>query len=941
MERLSWPRTSGAAGFGRCLLVAAALVAALASAPVALAEGLSVGSAQRDALAAPAPAPARQATRLDYLAVEPGLRIALAAPAAGRLVPPPAAGKPPRIGFHRALPARFRGELAGRLVWTELADGAVVGALTVASPGAVAVRLALLAQLPAQAEIRFFNPAESGRRFRVVTAGDFHVLPDGESEPLWSPVVQGEAIGIEVTLPSRAARAGFSLRLDKVSHQTVQAPRTAFQGAQCPGQVDVQCRVGSVPVGVPDSVARIRFEGTDGPTYCSATLLNNQLEDYSPYLLTANHCVSTPAAARSIEATWFFERPGCGSAEPAERGVQGPVYAQLLATSADQDSTLLRLDPRGVPIGVWHSGWDAGQLAHPTAVYGIHHPRGDYKKYSAGVTIRNVPVELDGADSVTVNAIEVQWHDGLTEQGSSGSGLFTGAHLVGVLSARSEGCGGLDAYYGNFADFYPKACPWLTPNEVCAGRHIPLFLAASSSVRHGFARIINRSDWAGEVQITAIDDAGARFGPITVALGAARTIHFNSNDLERGNPAKGIARGVGTGQGDWRLELKSDLNIEALAYVRTSDGFVTTMHDVAPATATATGHAYQVPFFNPGSNMSQVSKLRLVNPGDRTANVLIRGRDDRGFQPGPVRLALPAGTARTVTARQLERGEGLSGAFGDRVGKWSLTVESDAPIDVMNLLDVPTGNLANLSSIDTSLVSEELAILPLFLPAGNPERHGFVRVSNHTGAQGTVTIHAIDERGRAFGPVELTLTPRQTAHFNSTDLERGNPDKGLVGRVGNGTGNWMLALTTDLDAVQAIAYVRTADGFVTSMDAVVRDADGRHTVPLFNPGSNRDQRSSLRLINLGVADASVTITAIDDTGRPAPSGDVRLTLGEDESRTLTAQALESGAGDLTGRLGDGTGKWRLTVRADQPLAVMSLLLSPTGNLANLSTTTAP
>ena len=487
----------------------------------------------------------------------------------------------------------------------------------------------------------------------------------------------------------------------------------------------------------------------------------------------------------------------------------------------------------------------------------------------------------------------------------------------------------------------PKVCPWLTPNEVCAGRHIPLFLAASNSVRHGFARIINRSDWAGEVRITAIDDAGARFGPLTLELDAGQTLHFNSDDLEFGNSAKGLSRGVGTGQGDWRLELKSDLNIEALAYVRTADGFVTTMHDVAPAVATTADHAYSVPFFNPASNTRQVSKLRLVNPSDRTAAVLIRGRDDRGFQPSPVRLALPAGTARTVTARQLERGEGLNGAFGDRVGKWSLTVESDAPIEVMNLLDVPTGNLANLSSIDTSLVSDELAILPLFLPAGNSQRQGFVRVSNLTGAQGSVAIRAIDDRGRVFGPVEITLAPRQTTHFNSTDLERGNPDKGLVEGVGNGMGNWALALTTDLAAVQALGYVRTADGFVTGMDDVVRRTNGRYAVPIFNPGSNRDQQSSLRLINLGDADAAVTIAAIDDAGRPAPGGDVRLTLGEDESRTVTARELESGAAGITGRLGDGTGKWRLTVRADQPLGVMSLLLSPTGNLTNLSTTTAP
>ena len=934
MKRLRCRRATGA-GHGHWV-VAAALSAVLAICPVALADGRSVGGAKREALAAPVPNIARQATRLDYLVVEPGLRIALTRPEAERLAPPAAAGRPPRIGFHRVLPARYQGELAGRLNWTDLADGSMVGSLTVASPGAVAVRLALLAQLPAQAEIRFFRPDAPASRFRVVTAKDFHVLPDGELEPLWSPVVAGDAIGVEVTLPSLAARAGFSLRLDKVSHRTAQAPQITSQGAQCAGQVDVQCRIGQFPAEHQHAVVRIEFEEDGGGSFCSATLLNNKREDYAPYLLTANHCVSTPVVARSIVATWFYERPACGSTEPAERGFTSPDHTWLLATSQAQDATLLRHGTSlNVPRGAIYSGWDARPLEHRTAVYGIHHPQGDYKKYSAGWTTRNISLPDD-----IVDGIEVEWHDGVTEGGSSGSGLFDGAELVGVLSGGPEDCSDLD-WYGNFSDFYPKACPWLTPDDVCAGRHIPLFLAASNSVRHGFARIINRSDWAGEIRITAIDDAGARFGPLTLELDAGQTLHFNSDDLEFGNSAKGLPRGVGTGQGDWRLELKSDLNIEALAYVRTADGFVTTMHDVAPAVATTADHAYSVPFFNPASNTRQVSKLRLVNPGDRTAAVLIRGRDDRGFQPGPVRLTLPAGTARTVTSRQLERGEGLSGAFGDRVGKWSLTVESDAPIEVMNLLDVPTGNLANLSSIDTSLVSEELAILPLFLPAGNSQRQGFVRVSNLTGAQGSVAIRAIDEQGRVFGPVELTLAPRQTTHFNSTDLERGNPDKGLVDGVGNGTGNWALALTTDLAAVQALGYVRTADGFVTGMDDVVRDANGRYAVPIFNPGSNRDQQSSLRLINLGDADAAVTIAAIDDAGRPAPGGDVRLTLGEDESRTITARELESGAAGITGRFGDGTGKWRLTVRADQPLGVMSLLLSPTGNLTNLSTTTAP
>ena len=930
---LRMPKISAPAPKRRRL--ATLLVAALAVCPMALADQRVLGGAMREAAAsALAPAAAHLPTRLDYSAVEPGMRIALTPPEAERLASPPTLGGPLRIGFHRALPVRFQGELAGRLAWTDLPDGGVVGSLTVASPDAAAIRLALSARLPHQGEIRFFKPDEPARSFPVTTARDFHTKPDGELEPLWSPVVAGDAIGLEVTLPSRTALAAFSLRLDKVSHRTARHPKPRpNQVAQCPGQVDVQCRVGSFPAGVQDAVVKIVVEGGGWATRCSATLLNNRLQDHIPYLLTANHCISTPEVARTIVATWFYEHPVCGSNAADERGGYTTGSSQLLATSADQDATLLRLLDHPVPHGARYSGWSPIPLTHPTEVYGIHHPQGDYKKYSAGATTRNISF-LGGS----VNDIEVVWHDGLTEPGSSGSGLFAGEHLVGVLSGGPEECGNSD-WYGNFSDFYPKACPWLSPDAACVGRNIPLFLSASNPVRQGFARIVNRSDWAGEVRITAIDDVGARFGPVTLELGAGRTVHFNSDDLERGNSAKGLARGVGAGQGDWRLQLKSDLNIEALAYVRTADGFVTTMHDVAPAFATAAGYAYLAPFFNPGSNTRQVSKLRLVNPSAGTATVLIQGRDDSGFTPPAVRLSLPAGTARTVTARQLERGEGLSGGLGDGDGKWQLTLESDVAIQVMNLLEAPTGNLANLSSFDISsvLTQGEILLLPLFLPATSPQRQGFARVSNLTRYQGTVTIHALDDRGREFGPVELTLAPWQTTHFNSTDLERGNPDKGLVGRVGNGAGDWVLALTTNLESVRALAYVRTADGFVTSMDDMVRYADGKYAVPIFNPGSNRDQQSSLRLINLGDGDAALTITAIDDAGRAG--GDVRLTLGE--ARTLTARELELGGGDITGRLGDGAGKWRLTVRADQPLGVMSLLLSPTGNLANLSTGTAP
>ena len=136
--------------------------------------------------------------------------------------------------------------------------------------------------------------------------------------------------------------------------------------------------------------------------------------------------------------------------------------------------------------------------------------------------------------------------------------------------------------------------------------------ASGDDRRQGFVRVVNHTSEAGEVTIDAFDDAGTAADPITVSLGTNETARFNSDDLEMGNAAKGLSAGVGTGEGDWRLRLTSPLEIEVLAYIRTDDGFLTSMHDLMPASRAGR----RAPFFNPGSNENQVSMPRLVNDHD-------------------------------------------------------------------------------------------------------------------------------------------------------------------------------------------------------------------------------------------------------------------------------------------------------------------------------------
>ena len=481
------------------------------------------------------------------------------------------------------------------------------------------------------------------------------------------------------------------------------------------------------------------------------------------------------------------------------------------------------------------------------------------------------------------------------------------------------------------------------PESTAIGRApgVPLLVAASDPRRQGLVRLVNHSDTAGTVRIDAWDDAGGRHGPVTLRIGANESAHFTSRDLERGNAAAGIQGALGSpGRGHWRLALTSALAIEALAYLRTGEGFLSSLHDVVAPTEG--GH--HVALFQPGGSGDQGSRLRLVNPGTTSAEITIEGIDEAGASSeGAVRLVLAPGAARTLTASQLEsgEGEGLSGALGEGTGRWRLVVNAKPPVEVMSLYARPTGHLSNLSTAPEPVTGGATATHTVaFLPAAARGRRegvqGLVRLINRSGTAGTARIEAFDDAGQRHGPLTLRLGAGETVHLSSADLERGNAAAGLDGALGPpGAGDWRLRVRSRLD-LEVLAYARAHDGFLTSLhERVAKRADAYH-VALFPPGGSAGWGGRLRLVNPGTTSAEVIIEGVDDEGR-SPGTAVRLALAAGAARTLTAQQLESGdAAGSSGALGDGTGHWRLRVTANQPLEVLSLLASPTGYWANLS-----
>jgi hypothetical protein len=469
-------------------------------------------------------------------------------------------------------------------------------------------------------------------------------------------------------------------------------------------------------------------------------------------------------------------------------------------------------------------------------------------------------------------------------------------------------------------------------------RYVWLVPSGSNTAQEGFVRLTNRGSTPASITLWGVDGLGNRSsGTGTLSIPANASVQLTSRELEQGN-TKGLVGGLGTGSGDWTLALRTTSSVDALVYIRTRDGFLTPIHDFAKGD----GVDWSVPMFNPASNPSQASSLRLVNVESEPVGIQITGRDDAGVVGGTVTLGLDALESITLTSVDLEQGnaaKGLLGSLGDGAGKWRLTVSSTGRLRALSLLSDPKGYLTNLSTTPDGrtepAVSTDRALW--FVPRGsNAVQQGFVRVNNRSGSSGLVTVRAVDESGvMAPGALTFMLEPHRTMSFSSQELESGNVAKGLTGGTGPGTGDWRIVVSTTLD-VEVLGYIRTVDGFLTSMHDIADRVSGVWELPMLNPASNTNQRAAVRVTNPTGSPAVVSIRGVDDLG--VAYGPVALTVPAGRTVELSAVDLEQGNAlkGLPAGLGDGTARWRISLQSTTNLRVVALVRDPAGYITNLS-----
>ena len=186
--------------------------------------------------------------------------------------------------------------------------------------------------------------------------------------------------------------------------------------------VNVVCSAGDPWRDEIRSVGRILISGTG---LCSGTLVNNALEDETPYFLSANHCGITAGTAPSIVFYWNYEASQCAMTTAQADGTlnQFSTGSTFRAAHEPTDLALVQLDTApNNNFNVFFAGWNNSPAA-PTGVVGIHHPSGDEKRISIDNDDLTI-VDAVGSDVITSNGTHLKvgaWDLGTTEGGSSGS----------------------------------------------------------------------------------------------------------------------------------------------------------------------------------------------------------------------------------------------------------------------------------------------------------------------------------------------------------------------------------------------------------------------------------------------------------------------------------------------------------------------------------------
>ena len=376
-------------------------------------------------------------------------------------------GTPYRYGFTHQ--GNYSPENSG--IWELTDDGGMMWQIRFTSEDAFAISFEYEEfYIPEGGELFVFTPDYE------MIQGAYNHLNNREHQYFSTPLIEGDVAIIEYYQPADV-KGEFSLIITEIIHDYRDIMNFSGNSRDWECGVNVICETDESYQGVINSVAFLDM----GAYICSGAMVNNVRQDLTPYFLTAWHCVDgdNPSTFRfyfnkeasSCENTWSSPGPyAYGSDLVAESDGMDSDWALLLIEDDIEDAW-----------EVFYAGWDVTGN-YPDISCGIHHPGGSGKK----INYDDDPAFGDWWDVCCESTHwRVNWDEGGTEGGSSGSPLFNDQfRIVGPLSGGPEGeCGESYDLYGKLSRGWNWEMPmnrrlidWLDPDYtgtmVIDGRYV-------------------------------------------------------------------------------------------------------------------------------------------------------------------------------------------------------------------------------------------------------------------------------------------------------------------------------------------------------------------------------------------------------------------------------------------------------------------------------------
>lgn len=371
--------------------------------------------------------------------------------------------RPFRIG--KPLPVKLSSATDG--VWSVLPGGDKVWRLSISSPGAKSIMMALN---------RFLIP--DGALLYVVNKDRSHHL-GGFSNRNQQPELNlgiaptwGDQVTLEYIEPADADFRG-QISIGTIVHGYKDSKAINGFGTSGACNRNVVCPEGNNWLDQRRSVAMIA--DASGGGLCTGSMVNTANASGKNYFLTANHCSSGANVGNWV--FWFnWESPTCNNPAANPANQQTVSGSRMISRAGNSDFCLLELTNRPPnSYNVYLNGWNRSYLRSPNG-FGIHHPDGDIKKIST-YTRALRPVVWGGTRAASW---QVVWATSTTEGGSSGSPLFDSAgYVVGQLYGGGASCVNLQSpdNYGRFSTSWDTLAAagsqlktWLDPSGTAGMR---------------------------------------------------------------------------------------------------------------------------------------------------------------------------------------------------------------------------------------------------------------------------------------------------------------------------------------------------------------------------------------------------------------------------------------------------------------------------------------